>query len=104
MTSAEEPEDQEERQVVCSGCLQVFPESLVHVIPHFNDSVAAYVTTYRCGECWNRRWRKRGRGSQRRKTRLKSCRRRVFFNGMACISTSSCGATRLPTFKRYCSD
>jgi hypothetical protein len=52
MTSAEKPEDQEERQVVCSGCLQVFPESLVHVIPHFNDSVAAYVTTYRCGECW----------------------------------------------------
>jgi hypothetical protein len=49
MTSAEEPEDQEERQVVCSGCLQVFPEALVHVIPHFNDSVAAYVTTYRCG-------------------------------------------------------
>jgi len=52
MTSAEETEHQEERQVFCSGCLQVFPESLVHVIPHFNDSVAAYVTTYRCGKCW----------------------------------------------------
>jgi hypothetical protein len=52
MTSTEDPEDQEERQVFCSGCLRVFSESLVHVIPHFNASVAAYVTTYRCGECW----------------------------------------------------
>ena len=52
MTSDEEAEDEEERQVFCSGCLQAFPESLVHVIPYFNDSVAAYVTTYRCGECW----------------------------------------------------
>jgi hypothetical protein len=35
MTSAEEAEDQDERQVFCSGCLQVFSEFLVHVIPHF---------------------------------------------------------------------
>jgi hypothetical protein len=51
MSDAEE-DDEEERQVFCSGCLQVFSESLVHVIPYFNDSVTAYVTTYRCGECW----------------------------------------------------
>jgi hypothetical protein len=52
VTTADDPEDEGERQVFCSGCLQVFPESLVHVIPYFNDSVTAYVTTYRCGECW----------------------------------------------------
>jgi hypothetical protein len=52
MTPAEEPEDQEERQILCSGCLQVFSESLVHVIPYFNGSVNAYVTTYRCEQCW----------------------------------------------------
>jgi hypothetical protein len=46
------PEEPEERQIFCSGCLQVFSESLVHVIPHFNSSVAAYVTTYRCEQCW----------------------------------------------------
>jgi hypothetical protein len=52
VTTAEEPEDQEERQIFCSGCLQVFSESLVHVIPCFNSSVDAYVTTYRCEQCW----------------------------------------------------
>ena len=52
MAPDEESEDQEERQIFCSGCLQVFSESLIHVIPHFNNSVAAYVTTYRCEECW----------------------------------------------------
>ena len=52
MTPAEGPEDSEERQILCSGCLQVFPESLVHVIPYFNSSVNAYVTTYRCEQCW----------------------------------------------------
>jgi hypothetical protein len=45
-------EKSEERQILCSGCLQVFPESLVHVIPYFNSSVNAYVTTYRCEQCW----------------------------------------------------
>jgi hypothetical protein len=48
----EEPEVREERQILCSGCLQVFPESLVHVIPYFNSDVNAYVTTYRCEQCW----------------------------------------------------
>jgi hypothetical protein len=45
-------EDREERQIFCSGCLQVFSESLVHVIPYFNSSVTGYVTTYRCEQCW----------------------------------------------------
>jgi hypothetical protein len=45
----EKPED---RQILCSGCLQVFSESLVHVIPYFNSSGNAYVTTYRCEQCW----------------------------------------------------
>jgi hypothetical protein len=42
----------EERQILCSGCLQIFPESLIHVVPHFNSSASAYVTTYRCEQCW----------------------------------------------------
>lgn len=52
MTPAEHSEDPEERQILCSGCLQVFSESLVHVIPYFNSSVNAYITTYRCDQCW----------------------------------------------------
>jgi hypothetical protein len=52
MTPADESEDDEERQVFCSGCLQVFPESQIHLIPYFNDSVNGYVTTYRCEQCW----------------------------------------------------
>jgi hypothetical protein len=52
MTAADEPEDSEERQILCSGCLQLFPVSLVHVIPYYNDRVNAYVTTYRCEQCW----------------------------------------------------
>jgi hypothetical protein len=47
--TVEKPDD---RQIVCSGCLQVFPESLVHVIPYFNSNVGGYVTTYRCERCW----------------------------------------------------
>ena len=52
MTPAEQPEDDEERQVCCSGCLQIFPESQIHVIPCFNDSAEGYVTTFRCQQCW----------------------------------------------------
>ena len=44
--------DDEERQVLCSACLEVYPESTIHVIPWFNDSAEAYVTTYRCERCW----------------------------------------------------
>jgi hypothetical protein len=42
----------ENRQILCSGCLQAFSESLVHVIPYFNSDVNEYVTTYRCEQCW----------------------------------------------------
>jgi hypothetical protein len=45
-------EELEQRQVVCSRCFQITPESLIHVIPHFNDDAKAYVTTYRCETCW----------------------------------------------------
>jgi hypothetical protein len=45
-------EDVEERQIVCSACLQVVPESLIHVIPYYNGDVGRYVTTYRCERCW----------------------------------------------------
>jgi len=49
MAADQEPE---QRQVVCSRCFQIVPESLIHVIPHFNDAVKGYVTTYRCEACW----------------------------------------------------
>jgi hypothetical protein len=49
METANKPE---ERQILCSGCLQVVPESIIHVIPYFNGSVGSYVTTYRCERCW----------------------------------------------------
>jgi hypothetical protein len=42
----------EERQVVCSACVQTAPESLIHVIPFFNASTGGFVTTYRCERCW----------------------------------------------------
>jgi hypothetical protein len=42
----------EEREVLCSGCLQVVPEAQAHVIPHFNEDAGMYVTTYRCEQCW----------------------------------------------------
>jgi hypothetical protein len=42
----------EQRQLLCSRCFQLFPEELIHVIPHFNDDARAYVTTYRCETCW----------------------------------------------------
>jgi hypothetical protein len=45
-------EDPEPRQVVCSGCLRVVPESSIHVIPYFNSDAQGYVTTYRCEACW----------------------------------------------------
>jgi hypothetical protein len=41
-----------ERQIFCSGCLGVFPESLITVIPYFNSDASEYVTTYRCERCW----------------------------------------------------
>jgi hypothetical protein len=40
------------REVVCSNCVKVFPEARTHVLPFFNDTVARFVTTYRCDDCW----------------------------------------------------
>jgi hypothetical protein len=48
----ETADDPEERQIVCSACLQVVAESLVHVIPYYNGDLGRYVTTYRCEACW----------------------------------------------------
>jgi hypothetical protein len=48
----ETTEDPEELQVCCSGCMAVFPESEIHVIPYFNNDAQGYVTTYRCEQCW----------------------------------------------------
>jgi hypothetical protein len=48
----ETDDEPEQRQVVCSLCFQIFPESLIHVLPHFNDDARGYVTTYRCETCW----------------------------------------------------
>lgn len=45
-------ENQGERQIVCSACLQVVREYLIHVIPYYNGDVGRYVTTYRCERCW----------------------------------------------------
>jgi hypothetical protein len=42
----------EDRQIVCSSCFQIVSETLIHVLPHFNDDVRRYVTTYRCELCW----------------------------------------------------
>jgi hypothetical protein len=49
MESANKPAG---RQIVCSGCLRVFPESLINVIPYYNDDAGEFVTTYRCEQCW----------------------------------------------------
>ena len=50
METANKPE---ERQIFCSACFQVVPEFLIHVLPHFNDHVSEYVTSYRCERCWS---------------------------------------------------
>ena len=43
--------DSLERQLVCSQCWSRAPESRVHVIPYFNNSVGRYVTSFRCDGC-----------------------------------------------------
>jgi hypothetical protein len=42
----------EERQIVCSSCFRVTPESSIHVVPRYNGDAAGYVTSYNCGQCW----------------------------------------------------
>ena len=40
------------RQIVCSGCLLLFPEPLIHVVPCFNRDIGNCVAAYRCEQCW----------------------------------------------------
>ena len=49
MSDESEPE---ERQFACSRCFTIVPESHVHVVPGFNETLGAYVTSYRCENCW----------------------------------------------------
>jgi hypothetical protein len=44
--------EHEERQFVCSRCFAIVPESHVHVVPGFNETLGTYVTSYRCEKCW----------------------------------------------------
>ena len=52
MSAWERLRNPEERQVVCSACIQIVREYLVHVIPYYNCAAEGHVTTYRCEECW----------------------------------------------------
>ena len=49
MVKAKQPE---EMQALCSACYQSVPVARTHLIPHFNEVLASYVTTYRCDGCW----------------------------------------------------
>jgi hypothetical protein len=40
------------REAICSGCLKLVPEAQTHVLPFFNETLARFVTTYRCDDCW----------------------------------------------------
>lgn len=42
----------EERQFACSRCFAIVPESHIHVVPGFHPTLGAYVTSYRCADCW----------------------------------------------------
>jgi hypothetical protein len=44
--------EEEDLQYLCSGCLEAFPESQIHILPHFNEGVGRFVTTFRCEACW----------------------------------------------------
>jgi hypothetical protein len=43
--------DSFERQLICSQCWSRGPESRIHVVPYFNNSVRRYVTSFRCDDC-----------------------------------------------------
>jgi hypothetical protein len=47
-----EEAESDERQVLCSGCLQVNAESSIHLIPRYNSRAGGYVTTFNCEQCW----------------------------------------------------
>ncbi len=40
------------RHVMCSGCFAVVPEGKIRVLPFYNETLEAFVTTYRCAACW----------------------------------------------------
>ncbi|MGD0193004.1 MAG: hypothetical protein ABSD74_19880 [Rhizomicrobium sp.] len=44
-------DESEERQVLCSGCLEVFPESGIKVIPTWSEDLGGYVSSFRCARC-----------------------------------------------------
>jgi len=43
--------DEEEMQALCSLCFEGVPVPQVYILPHFNDILNNYVTTYRCEKC-----------------------------------------------------
>ncbi len=43
--------DSLERQLICSQCWSRGPESKIHVVPYFNNSVGRYVISFRCDGC-----------------------------------------------------
>ena len=43
--------DEEELQALCSLCYEPVPVPQVYILPHFNDILNNYVTTYRCAKC-----------------------------------------------------
>jgi hypothetical protein len=46
------PAEQDEMKAVCSACFAAVPVERTHVQPGYNDLLRAYVTTYRCDNCW----------------------------------------------------
>lgn len=46
------PAKPEEVQALCSACFETVPVAKTHVVPHYNDTLLMYVTTYRCEKCW----------------------------------------------------
>jgi hypothetical protein len=46
------PAEKDEMKAVCSACFSAVPVEQTHVQPGYNDTLRAYVTTYRCENCW----------------------------------------------------
>lgn len=43
--------DKDELKAMCSACFEPVPVAQAHVQPGYNDTLKAYVTTYRCDGC-----------------------------------------------------
>ena len=43
---------EDELQAMCSKCFTGVPVEKAHVQPGYNDFLRAYVTAYRCDNCW----------------------------------------------------